>query len=289
MISDRITPRWGSIFLLLFVCASGVSAEVLETYPEGVLNWTRGWVEAHGESGVEPGKIDGSLNLATNNARHNLYKVLLAVTIDAESSVLDLGSDNHLFTAGIHELVGQANIIEPVDYITDGTVRVHIRLSIYDGFSQLVLPKEVRQIESISTVTPVSKGNPDTPETNPPTRENEADPVSGLIVDARKIVLQPSLVLRLMDESGKEVYGPEFVSRENVVQLGMCTYHSSMDTVGGEKRVSPNALVVRGLRSSGANRCDIVISNTDAAKIRSTPELLPSLRKCRVIVVTGNR
>ena len=289
MLMKRTIFGFFPVVLIFLTVSPFAAAEVLETYPEGVLNWTRGWIEAHGTHTVDPAKVDASLDLATNEAKHNLYKVMLAVTIDAESSVRDFVLDDQLFPAKLHELVAQADIVEPVDFITDGTVKVHIRMSIYDGFSQLMLPQGIRQVEPIAAVTAVGKEGSGSPVEKTADKGRVSDAVSGLIVDASAVTLQPSLVIRVIDESGEEVYGPEFVSRENVVQQGMCGYHSCLDTVEGETRVAPHPMMVRGLRSSGANRCDIVISNADAARIRGVPELLPHLRKCRVIVVTGSR
>ena len=46
----------------------------------------------------------------------------------------------------------------------------------------------------------------------------------GLVVDARKLDVTPSVVLRIRSASGKAVYGPEFVDRASFVERGMCRF-----------------------------------------------------------------
>jgi hypothetical protein len=52
-----------------------------------------------------------------------------------------------------------------------------------------------------------------------------------------------------------------------------------------DKRVSDYPLVVKGLKTSGPGRSEIVISNADASKLRGISESLYFMKKCRVIIV----
>ena len=89
----------------------------------------------------------------------------------------------------------------------------------------------------------------------------------------------------LMDESGQEVYGPAYVSREFAVQRGMCRYVRGMDDSANLPRVAPNPLFVKGLRTEAKGSCDIVISNADASKLRGVSSHLEFLKQCRVVIV----
>ena len=46
----------------------------------------------------------------------------------------------------------------------------------------------------------------------------------GLVVDARKLDVTPSVILRIRSASGKAVYGPEFVDRAAFIERGMCRF-----------------------------------------------------------------
>jgi hypothetical protein len=59
-----------------------------------------------------------------------------------------------------------------------------------------------------------------------------------------------------------------------------------MDAAARHPRVADKPLVLKGLRTSGT---DIVVSNTDAARLRSAFENLAFLRQCRVVIVLDAR
>jgi hypothetical protein len=50
-------------------------------------------------------------------------------------------------------------------------------------------------------------------------------------------------------------------------------------------RVADNPIIVRALKTVWPGRCDFIISNADADKLRSASEHLVFLRECRVIIV----
>ena len=90
---------------------------------------------------------------------------------------------------------------------------------------------------------------------------------------------------KIVDEAGQEVYGSAFVSREYAVQQGMSGYGKTLEASKQNQRVADNPLTVRGLRTDGPGRSDIVISNADAAKLKNASEHLSFLKKCRVMIV----
>ena len=90
---------------------------------------------------------------------------------------------------------------------------------------------------------------------------------------------------RILNEKGEQVYGAAYVSREFAVQNGVCGYMKSLSAALKSERVMDNPLTVKGLRTNGPAVSDIVISNTDASRIRGSSENLTFLKKCRVMVV----
>ena len=88
-----------------------------------------------------------------------------------------------------------------------------------------------------------------------------------------------------MDESGQEVYGSAYVSREFAVQQGMCGYAKNVDAARQNPRVTNNPIMVKGLKTDGPGGSDVIISNADAAKLRSASENLSFMKKCRVMIV----
>ena len=56
-------------------------------------------------------------------------------------------------------------------------------------------------------------------------------------------------------------------------------------TAQANPRVTNEPLTVKGLKTEGPGKSNLVISNADAAKIRSASENLSFLKKCRVVIV----
>jgi hypothetical protein len=64
-------------------------------------------------------------------------------------------------------------------------------------------------------------------------------------------------------------------------------YHNNMNQARANERVAGNPLVVRALRTTGANGCDLIISSADAARIRQAAGNVSFLDECRVMIVLG--
>ncbi len=108
---------------------------------------------------------------------------------------------------------------------------------------------------------------------------------TGLVVDARGFKVKPAMSPKLLDESGQEVYGTGYVSREYAVEHGIVGYAKDLESAKQNERVADNPFVVKGVSVSGANHTDIVIRNTDAQTLLGMKENLSFLDKCRVMVV----
>ena len=152
-------------------------------------------------------------------------------------------------------------------------------MSLSGGFSQLILPPEIRQIEPIKQVL-----KPNSP-SRLRTRSRSSEIFTGMVVDARNIQAVPVLAPIILDENLEEVFGPAYVSREFAVQHGMVRYTTDLWKAKFHPRVSDNPLIVKALKSILPGRCDFIISNADAAKLRSASEHLLFMRECRVVIV----
>ena len=166
-------------------------------------------------------------------------------------------------------------------YLSDGTVQVTLRMDLHGAVSQLVLPPEIEQVEPIRPMAAPATAEAGT--TAPPMAKPEKV-FTGLVVDARATRARPSLVVQVVDEAGRPVYGPAFVSREHAVQKGMCAFTDAVEAARQDPRVQAQPLVVKGLRVQEGTGA-VVISQTDAAKLRGAGEHLDFLRRCGVVFV----
>jgi len=282
-----------TLIITILSVASGIGygadlRPLIEFKENGAIDWTAGIVEAKG-TGVPPtytysGKPQTgeqqTLSQATKKAQHNLLETIINLRINSESRVIDVVETYPSIMAQLRGMVQKAPEVEKLRQLRyDGTVEVWSRMKLSGGFSQLILPPEIRHIESIKQVL-----------TPPNYRKTQSRPRSseiftGLVVDARAMRAVPVLAPRILDENLEEVFGPAYVSREFAVQQGVARYTTDIWKAKFDTRVSDNPLIAKALKVLWPGRCDFIISNADAAKLKSASEHLKFLRECRVIIV----
>ena len=279
------------ISILNAAFVNGYSAEMralIESKENGYINWTSGIVEARG-TGIPPtytyyGKSQTDqqqiLTQAATKAHHNLLETIVGLRINAESRVIDIVEAYPSVMAQLRGMIQKTPEIEKLrQFQYDGSVEVWFRMKLNGGFSQLILPPEIRHIEPIKQVA--TTGNHKTTQT----RSRSARIYSGMVVDARGIRAVPVLAPRILDENLEEVFGPTYVSREFAVQHGVARYTTDIGKAKLNDRISENPLIVKALKVIWPGRCDFIISNADAAKLKSASEHLKFLKECRVIIV----
>jgi len=267
------------MFLLLIpavgFCNEYRDQDVVEQKTQGVINWSRGVIQAKG-IGVLPNKLSNrvkarstALKDATLDACRKILEVAKEVRIDGTTVIGDYEGKDDVIMSKIKSMVKNAEVVKK-EYFSDGTVQVTMEMNLRGGFAQLVLPGEIKPLESIRTMTPVN---------------NSPSVFTGLVVDTRSLGIKPVMAPKILDENAREVYGSAFVSREYAVQQGMSGYSKDLAAAQSNQRVADNPLTVKGLRTEGVEHSDVVISNTDARRLRSASENLSFMKKCRVIIV----
>jgi hypothetical protein len=267
-----------TLVLLLMFSVFGYtdnSKDVIELKENGSINWSRGVVQAKG-IGIPPTKLSGDSNARTEaltdaklNASHETLKIIKELRINGTTVVGDYAIQEPAIMSKIENMVNNAKVVKK-EYLTDGTVKIEMEVNLRGGFAQLILPKEIKPLDSIKLVT----------------MNKSSTPVfTGLVVDAKGLGVKPVMVPKIIDENNQEVYGSAFVSREYAVQQGMSGYSRDLKESLKDKRVSDYPLVVKGLKTSGPGHSEIVISNADASKLRGISESLYFMKKCRVIIV----
>jgi len=278
---------------LALVSYADPASEIIEQFSTGSINWTRAMVTATGsgllndiDRQADPGR---EYDLAYQQAVQNLKQTLRRLRLNNKNSILDFFAEQTQKRAQLksEEMTASAKVVNTAQN-PDGGIAVTLEMNLYGGFSQLMLPSDVRQVDSITSLN-----NRDRASYNPNQvqsaqyrgKETKPDAYSGLIVDARGIGASPSMVPVLVDENGQEIYGPAYVSREFAVQNGMCRYIRGVDNSYALPRVAPNPMLVKGLRAVSKGDCDIVISNADASRLRGVSSHLEFLKQCRVVII----
>ena len=111
----------------------------------------------------------------------------------------------------------------------------------------------------------------------------DSGPFTAVIVDCRGLGVEAIMSPKLMDTTGREVYGTVRVSPEYAIETGVVSYPRSMSEAVRSARAGSHPLIVRGLRVADKHRFNPVISLEDADRILASNNRDGFLEKTRVI------
>jgi hypothetical protein len=266
----------GVFALLLFIWASTASAQnYVQSFEMGEIDWSNGIVEAVG-IGTASARSDNpaksraiAKSRAEALARSRLYDLMTGLQVDSEHNVKDLIDRKELSVEALRESLRSCRVVD-VSYLADGSVKATVVFGLNGSFADLVLPKNIKVIE---------------PVLQPERGETKSDVPTGLVVDCSGFSVEPAIAPSIVDEEGEVVYGSAYASRDCAVEQGMVSYAKNFADLQNNPRVAPRPLTVKGIRTSKTGRCDIVISNSDAAKIRGSASNLRVMQRCRLMVI----
>jgi len=272
------------LFAGLFKEHGQAQTPVIVSLKNGYVNWTTQAIISTGK-GVPSEKYHGMTigrKLAEENglkrAFDSLYRTVLDIQIDSEFTANDMKQKNPNWENQIQQMTKNSRVLKK-EYLSDGTIEVTVQMSMNGGFSQLALPDDIRYIASIGAIISQNCIN---------MRKNEkgsVDDYTGLIIDARGLKVTPCLSPKVMSKNQDEVYGPSYISREYAVQYGTCIYMDNLESAIKHQRVGNNPFIAKGLGTEGKSLSNIVISNTESARFKSSVVHLTILKHCRVIIV----
>ncbi len=268
----------GALLVISGFVNSALADNFVQNVGEGTINWSKGVIQGKG-IGAPPEKYYGKPNarpMAIRAAKivalRNILETVNGIRIDSNTVVKDFAVESDTIRSQVEGMVRGARQVD-VEYMSDGTVEVMMEISMYGSLSSVLLPEQIMDVPM------------ETPGAEPGEAASTSTVLTGLVVDARGLGVRPAMAPKILDETGQEVYGSAFVSREFAVQQGMSGYAKELESARKNQRVTANPLVVKGLRVEGPGQCDIVISNTDAVRLRNSSADLSFLEKCRVMIV----
>ena len=232
----------------------------------GLMNWTENYIEATGMA-VAPTGMKGAQGKAlarrgaTLDLQRNLLEFLKGVQVDARTTMNDFMAEDRVRS----ELSGVIKNVEIMNGEWDGEA--------YTITGRIKLPP-VRAVVAPRILVETYKE---------PKPKKSSGRYTGLVIDARHLPLVPSMSFRVLDESGKAVYGMSFADYDRYLQSGLCAYYNNINYAKGEVHVASNPIVTKALKLRNGN-VDIVISNAVAAQVRGSSY---DFRKdCKVIIVS---
>jgi hypothetical protein len=113
-----------------------------------------------------------------------------------------------------------------------------------------------------------------------PGERSGGDRHTGLVVDVRGLGVQPVLAPRLLDETGKVLYGLEMLSEATRKTAGVAAWFKSADAASRAQSVGDAPLVVKAARAQGS---DLVLGKSEAKALVELPPTV--LAEGRVTIV----
>jgi hypothetical protein len=264
-------------FLISLIYISPVlGAGYTEVFHSGKIDWSRWSAEAVGTTVIPASKAKSekakaaAAEEAVKSARANLFDLVGRIKVDSSTTVKDLLSQSESLRNEVRGLVEKV-VPKKVRFSKTGRVEATVILPIAGPLSELVLPNSIRAIDSVQA--------------NGPLPNAQKESFTGLVVECSGIRVRPAMFPSLFDEDGRLVYGSPYIHREHAVKKGVAVY--TKDRAGAEKdeRVTPRPLIVKGIRAAASGPSDIVISNSDAGRVRGSASHLKWLQNCRIIIV----
>lgn len=256
--------------------------EVVQEFNSGSINWSTGRVTAVG-IGAPPSSPANmaqaramARRAAITVARRNLLEITQGVQVDSMTLVKDFVVRSDIVRTSVQGVVRNAQVVDTA-YMSDGSVEVTIVMDMGGEFANVILPPPPIGVEGPGV--PALPMPPAGPEMGTP------EVWTGLVIDARGLGARPAMAPKVLNEDGKEIYGSAMVDREYAVQQGMVGYAKDLSAAQGNSRVTDRPITLKALRTTGQAKCDVVISNNEAAKLLAAADNLSFLQKCRVMVV----
>ncbi len=193
----------------------------------------------------------GAEKAAKLDALRSCMETLKGVQLESGRSVGGALRSDAALSGKVEGLVRGFKAIGKPRYFSDGGVELDVEVPLEGALSDALLPK------------PDAK--PDAPKTEAPKTEAPAAGTS-LVVDARGQKLVPALAPRILDEAGKELYGPASLGEAGRRAGGAAAYARDLDAARSalKDRVGEQPIVLKAVRAQGS---DLVISTADAASL----------------------
>lgn len=271
--------------------AARLGADVIETAPNGDINWTGGWAQAIG-TGYGPNNAPASLSRTLGEragyalALRNLLEVIKGVRVDSESFVQGHMMDNEVVKAKVSGLIQGAQIVRS-SVSRDGGIEVQVKAPLWG-------------IDAGAFLSTFRKSGFEIPsDTSTPTVDAQ------VLVDARGLGVTPALFPRIVNEQGREIYSASNVNATVLDQTGPAKYLSLSRDIDLESYRSPRAYIVRPVRltddalppngpmpiamraagAAGTMRSTLVIGSDDFDKLQYDDMAMSAFRRGKVIIV----
>lgn len=227
----------------------------------GAVDWQRKVVKCTGsgaanlrDAGGNPAVARiGAEKAAKLDALRSCMETLKGVQLQSGQTVGGALQSDAALTGKVEGLVRGFKVVGKPRYFSDGGVELDVEVPLEGALSEALLPKAEAPAAGTS-----------------------------LVVDARGQKVLPALAPRILDEAGKELYGPGSLGEAGRRAGGAAAYARDLEAAKAtlKDRVGDRPIVVKAVAAKGA---DVVVSAADAAAL--TGKSLAFLADGKVVIL----
>ena len=258
--------KWG--FLLLFTMVTGPgllgvaraqtpdetkpanppAAGVVEAVADGKIDWSKNEIRALGV-GLAPKWATGvqaealAREAAITIAERNLVKVVNGVHVASETTVQNLELENDTIKTKVEGLLKGAVILREKK-LPEGAYEVVMGINIV-GTTQSLASSVGMKDQLVKVMNP-----PPPPSDVKPEPEKPTD-FTGLLIDCRGLVFNKSLCPRIIDQTGRDIWGFYTVSVELANEKGIAAFYRTPEEAAVKNRVGSKPLMLVPIRTDG--------------------------------------
>lgn len=149
--------------------------------------------------------------------------------------------------------------------------------------------KEVKPVAPLTVSPPEKRPEPPSPPAKPVEKPlpdpATLPPFTGVVIDARGLKMRPALVIRILNEAGKELYRGEYVPQDKAARNGLALFARDLTAAQTNPRVGKNPLTLKGSKLDPASPSDIVLGPGESQKMAPFAQKGTFLEECRVMIV----
>lgn len=198
----------------------------------------------------------GAERAARLDALRSCMETLQGVQLQSGQTVGGALRSDAALSGRVEGIVRGFRVVGQPRYFSDGGVELDVEVPLEGALSDALLPGD---------------GRPEAPKGVAPRAEPGGASAAGtggtsLVVDARGQKVVPALAPRVLDEAGKELYGPASLGEAGRRAGGGAAYARDLEAARAalKDRLGDRPIVLKALRAQGA---DVVVSSADAASL----------------------
>lgn len=245
---------------------------------EGSVDWAARFIVATGIGAPNPDLPQGAqrpaaMRAAQQIALRNALETVKGIYMTSSTTVENFMTTSDVVKSSVSGFIRGFDQQGRTKYMSDGSVEITMKIPLdgIGGLGETLLGPSIAESPSVTSF----EGQ----------KAKTATVYTGLIINCKGLKVKPALSPRVLDETGKEVYGSAYVSREWAVKYGVVGYAKEVADAAKLDRVGKTPGTIKAAKTHGENSTDVVISNKDAADVRSAADNLKFLSECRVIFV----